>query len=214
VVASELIRGKDVMNSAKSLMTVGILSALALLAPGGSIAGAEQGAAPAKPAVPANRTDISKVDVEVKDFSFSARTPAEWREDAEAAKKYRVNLVFVPETEEAKANNAVIQVSADHKYDENISMVLDTQIANFRTRYPNLELGDLDVKHPSYATFPKLASQAGDFYQYMAYVNPGTLYPYVFYVSLTTKKTAATPAETAAFREVLESLQVNPPKGK
>ena len=31
----------------------------------------------------------------------------------------------------------------------------------------------LDVKHPQYATYAKLFSQPGGFYQYVAYLNPG-----------------------------------------
>jgi hypothetical protein len=205
------------MKSAKSLVTVGILSALAVIGPMKSLAGAQQAAAPAKPmasaATPAAGTDIPKVDVEIKDFSFSARKPAGWREDAEGAKKYQVNLVFVP-TEEARADSATIQVSADHKFDENVSLRIQSQIEAYRARYPHLETGDFDAKHPHYATFTKQISQAGDFYQYIAFVNPGSLSPYVFYVSLTTRKTAPTAAEAAAFRQVLESLEVNAVQGK
>jgi hypothetical protein len=199
------------MKSAKSLVTVGILSAFALLGPMKSFAGAEQAAAPAKPAA---GTEIPKVDVEMKDFSFSAQAPAGWRQDAEAAKKYQVNLVFVPEAGEAKTDSAVIQVSADHKFDENVAMRIDSQVEAFRSRYPRLEVGDLVVKHPQFATYSKQVFQAGDFYQDIAFVNPGTLSPYVFYVSLTTHKAAPTAAETAAFQEVLESLAINPPKPK
>jgi len=202
------------MKSAKSLVTVGILSALAVLGPMKSLAGAQQAAAPAKPAAPSAGTDIPKVDVEIKDFSFSARKPAGWREDAEGAKKYQVNLVFVPEAEEARAGGATIQVSADHKFDENVALRIQSQIEAYRSRYPHLETGDLDAKHPRYTTFTKQVSQPGDFYQYIAFVNPGSLSPYVFYVSLTTRKAAPTAAEAAAFREVLESLEVNAVKEK
>jgi hypothetical protein len=197
------------MKIAHSLVAVGILSALAVVGPMKGLAGAEQAAAPAKPT-----TEIPKVDVEIKDFSFSARTPAGWREDKEAARKYQVNLVFVPEAEEARAAGAVIQVSADHKFDENVSLRIQSQVDAFRSRYPRLEVGEVDVKHPKYATFSKQISQAGDFYQYLAFVNPGSISPYVFYVSLTTRKAPPTAAETAAFREVLESLEMNPPKEK
>jgi hypothetical protein len=205
------------MKSAKSLVTVGILSALAVLGPMKSLAGAQQAAAPVKPAAPAAPsagTDIPKVDVEIKDFSFSARKPAGWREDAEAAKKFQVNLVFVPEAEEARTGGATIQVSADHKFDENVSLRIQSQVEAYRSRYPGLEVADLDAKHPRYATFTKQISQAGDFYQYIAFVNPGSLSPYVFYVSLTTRKAAPTAAEAAAFRQVLESLEVNAVKEK
>ena len=192
------------MNSARFLMTVGIVS---ILVPG--LARAEQGTAPAKPV--AATTEVPKVDVQMKDFAFSAARPEGWRADPEGPKKYRVNLVLVPE---APGSDAVILVSADHKFDENIALRLQTQIEAYRGRYPRLETGELDVKHPVYATFPKQMSQAGDLYQSMAYVNPGTLYQYVFYISLTTKKAPPTPAEMAAFREVLESLRANTVKEK
>jgi hypothetical protein len=197
------------MKSAKSLVTVGILSALAFAGPMKSLAGAGQAAAAAKPG-----TEIPKVEVEIKDFSFSAHTPAGWREDKEAAKKYQVNLVFVPEAEEARAGGAVIQVSADHKFDENVSLRIQSQVEAFRSRYPRLEVADLDVKHPKYATYAKQLSQAGDFYQDVAYANPGSISPYVFYASLTTRKAPPTAAELAAFREVLESLEIGQPKEK
>jgi len=199
------------MKIAHSLVAVGILSALAAVGPMKGLAGAEQAAAPAKPAA---GTEIPKVDVEVKDFAFSARPPAGWREDKEAAGKYQVNLVFVPEAEEARTGGAVIQVSADHKFDENVSLRIQSQVDAFRARYPRLEVSDLDVKHPKYATFSKQIFQAGDFYQDIAFANPGSVSPYVFYVSLTTRKAAPTAAETAAFREVLESLEMSPPKEK
>lgn len=199
------------MKIAQSLVTVGILSVLALAGPMTGLARAGQAAAPAKPAA---GTEIPRVEVEFKDFSFSARTPAGWKEDKEAARKYQVNLVFVPEGQGTQAAGAAIQVSADHKFDENVSLRIQSQVDAFRSRYPRLEVADLDVKHPEFTTYSKRIFQAGDFYQDIAYANPGSISPYVFYVSLTTRKVPPTDAETAAFRQVLESLEMKLVKGK
>jgi hypothetical protein len=154
------------------------------------------------------------VTVKGKDFGFTVHQPDGWQGDTEAAKKYHGNVLFTPKAGADQGTGTMILVSADHKFDENVALRLQSTIDSYRQKYPQMVVGEVDVKHPLYPTYVKALSQPGVFYQYVAYLNPGSLQPYTVFVAMSKKKNAPTPAETAAFKDVLASLRMAPPTVK
>jgi hypothetical protein len=170
--------------------------------------------AAAQPA-PAAAADPSYLTVREKDYILTVHRPAGWQEDAEGVKKYNGKFVFRPQPEAGQADSgAVLLVSTYHKFDENVGLRLQSDTENFRKQFPNLEQGTLDVKHPKYVTYGRIFSQPGGFSQYVTYLNPGGSQPYAVYVALGREKGAATPAELAAFKELVESLVISLPAAK
>jgi hypothetical protein len=157
---------------------------------------------------PAARSEEARdvVTVTTKDYTLDVHTPPGWQGDTETAKKYQGSVIFTPKT--ASPDDAKILVSVSHKFDENTELRMQGEIANYRKRYPHLELTDLDIKHPKYATFAKLFSQPGDFYQYIAFLNPGEVYTDTLYVAMIKQKVPATPEDLAAYKDILQSLKI------
>ena len=178
------------MNSKQILAAFGIVSTL--LAAGPVTGCASTGASAPPAAKPEMKIDgqgrrsgtPDVVTVTTKDYTFTVHTPAGWTGDTEGAKKYQGSVLFTQKTEATTPGGGQILVGVYHKFDENVGLRLETDTQNYRKQYPKLELGELDVKHPQYATFPRTFSQAGEFYQYVTYVNPGSLYPYALFVAM------------------------------
>jgi hypothetical protein len=211
------------MNSKQILAAFGIASTLLLAGPVTGCASTGNSAPPAaKPATkveemkaemkPETKPDV--VTVTTKDYTFTVHTPAGWTGDTEGAKKYQGSVLFTQKSEAATPGGGQVLVGVYHKFDENVGLRLETEIQNYRKEYPKLELGELNIKHPRYDTFQKVLSQSGDFYQYVTYLNPGNLYSYSLFVAMSKKKTPATPAELAAYKDIVQSLQMTPPSSK
>ena len=167
------------------------------------------GVAAALLAVPlAAKSDEAKdtVTVTTKEYVLAVHTPEGWQGDTETAKKYQGSVIFTPKA--AGPDGAKVLVSVHHKSDENTELRLQGEIAQYRKRYPHLELSEVDIKHPQYGTFGKLFSQPNDFYQYIAFLNPGTVYPYTLYVAMLKQKAPATPEELAAYKDILQSVRM------
>jgi hypothetical protein len=207
------------MRSSQSLTATGAaLALLMVLSPRvGSGSPPDGKAADTKPAAaqPAEpKADSNTLTAKEKDYSFTVHRPQGWVADDVAAKEYRGKFLFRPEGGVGKPGDIMLLVSTFHKYDENIALRLETDTESFRKQYPNLEVGTLDVKHPEYATYARAFSQPGGFSQCVAYVNPGGIHSYAFYVALGKKTGPPTREELAAFREVLESLRMARPEVK
>jgi hypothetical protein len=203
----------------KSFQTSIALGATLLLfaVAGAAPAGAQKPspAAGSAAAAPAAAADPSYLTVREKDYVLTVHRPAGWQEDAEGATKYRGKFLFHPQPEAGKADTGtMLLVSTYHKFDENVGLRLQSDADSFRKQFPNLEQGTVDVKHPKYATYARVFSQPGGFYQYVTYLNPGGAQPYAVYVALGREKGAATPAELAAYKELVESLVISLPAGK
>ena len=202
------------MNSKYLLAALGIASALLVALPG---TGCGNGAPPPPVTAPKAemkaemkaevKTDV--VTVKGKDYSLTVGTPEGWQADTATAKQYHGDILFTQKGDSGAG--AKILLIVQHKFDENTNLLLDGDITNIRKQFPNLQLADLDVKHPTYPTFTKTLSQPGQFFQYEAYMNPGSIYPNVVYVGMSKAKEAAAPAELAAYKEIIQSLKVEPP---
>ncbi len=192
------------MNGKHLLAALGIASTLLGAVPAmGSGVPAETPPA----AKPEEKKDV--LAISGKDYSATVRTPEGWQGDVEAAKPFHGNALFTQAGDPAGA--AKILLIVQHKFDENTALLINGDINNIRKQYPNLQTADLDVKHPKYATFTKVLSQPGEFFQYETYMNPGSLYSYAIYVGMSKGKEAATPAELAAYKALVQSVQMAPP---
>ncbi|HEY2296073.1 MAG TPA: hypothetical protein VGM86_35690 [Thermoanaerobaculia bacterium] len=190
------------MNSKHLLAAFGIASALLVAAVPGTSFGAEN--------PPAAKTEAKTgvVSVKGKDYSFTVRTPEGWQADTETAKQYHGDVLFTQKGD--AGGGAKVLLIVQHKFDENTALLIQGDINNIRKQFPNLELADLDVKHPKYPTFTKTLSQPGQFFQYEAYMNPGSMYPNALYAGMSKAKDPATPAELAAYQEIVQSLEMAP----
>jgi hypothetical protein len=157
--------------------------------------------------VPAAR--LQKMDqllVYGQGFMFGVREPAGWHGDTERAASLKVNILFYPEGHRGKSPEGMIRVGIYDKKDENTAEDLRVDMDGYRRKYPNVRFEDFEAPHGLYASFPKLVFVDGDFYEYVAYINPGMSFWYLFSVSLNTGKRQATGEELEAFRAVTASL--------
>jgi hypothetical protein len=147
------------------------------------------------------------------DLMFVVREPQGWQGDIENAPKIGAGVALYRKNETFEKNNALIAVRVARKVDENTALDLDHEINGFRELYPDAEFGDLRVKHPSYASFAKIFSVPKNHYEYVTFLNPGRVAPYLFSVAMSTGKREASKAELKAYREVVRSIEYIPQEG-
>lgn len=94
------------------------------------------------------------------------------------------------------------------KVDDNTQEDLSHDMNGYKDQYGGIQFEDISVTHPSYRTFPKLFTVPGQFYEYVAYVNPGPGKKQMFSVSMNKQKTEATPHELNTFQEIIASLRL------
>lgn len=188
------------MNGKHLLAACGIVFALLTAAPWKS-SGAE--------APPAAKPEPMTGVITIKDpaYTVTVRTPEGWQGDTAAAEPFHGKILFTPK---AGSGGAKILLSVPHKFDENVDLFLEGDVERTRKQYPDLQLADLDVKHPKYAAFSKTLSRSGQFFLYETYLNPGPEIANALFVELSKPKEAATPAELAAYKEIIQSLQIVP----
>jgi hypothetical protein len=141
-------------------------------------------------------------------FSFRVQEPPGWTGDTDRARTYGVSVVFFPSLAASKAADVTIRVRVDEKARENLAEDLTADLNGLRRQYPEIQSGELEVKHPAYATFPRLFYKPGSFFEYVAYLNPGPQYPFSVAVAMSKAKSAASPGELAAFASVVKSIIV------
>lgn len=139
-------------------------------------------------------------------FMFGVREPDGWQGNTERAASLKVNILFYPEGHRGKLAEGIIRVGIYDKSDENTAMDLQADMDSYRRKYPGVRFEDFEAPHGLYTSFPKLFYVEGDFHEYVAYVNPGASFWYMFSVSLNTGTAPASENEMAAFREVTASL--------
>jgi hypothetical protein len=141
-------------------------------------------------------------------FSFMVQEPPGWTGDTDRVRRYGVSVVFFPQLAASKAADVTIRVRVDEKTRENLAEDLTADLNGLRQQYPEIQSSELAVKHPAYATFPRLFYKPGSFFEYVAYLNPGPQYPFSVAVAMSKAKSAASPGELAAFESVLKSISV------
>ena len=100
----------------------------------------------------------------------------------------------------------MIRVRVNHKTDENSLEDLKADMRQYRQRYPNVQFVALEVAHAEYKTYTKLFAFPNDFYDYVAYVNPGPSSSFTLSVAMAKEKVPATQDELAAYADVVRSL--------
>ena len=158
----------------------------------------------------AQKTSEQKLDrliVYGKDFSFGVKEPAGWVADTDSqAQRFHVNVVFTKEKQDSDDKTVTIRVRVNKKVDENTIEDLNYDMEQYKKEFPNAQFSPLNEVHSEYKTFGKQVYVPGQFYEYVAYLNPGPGSRYTFSVALSKKGTAATPEQLRAYDEVLKSL--------
>ena len=140
-------------------------------------------------------------------WAFMVSEPKGWHGDTgQVAQEYQVNIVFVPENAASRQADVTIRVRVNGKADESVADDLRADMDEYRTKYSKVKFADLKVDHPRYPLASKLFFVPGEFFEYVAYVNPGKGYSQVFSVALSKANEAATPTELAAYQKVLGSV--------
>jgi hypothetical protein len=174
---------------------------------------------------PAAAEGLHSLIVYGDDFAFSVHEPTGWKGDIDNAAGIGANIVFYKSSETFDSADALIRVRIDgnktdeNTTDENTTTDLAHDMDLYRSKYPKVEFRDLDISHPDYRTFPKLFFVPGEFYEYVAYLNPDPSVPWLFSSSMNKPKTEATAEELEAFRAITASvhylaLQVQQKKGQ
>lgn len=179
--------------------TLTLLSLLALV-----LCGLPSVAQTPTPSAPSPKLD--RLLVWGEGFVFGVKEPAGWEGDTEKARLYKANVLFHrPATEPGKPEG-VIRVRVSSKEDENTEADLKADMDGYRQKFPQVQFPSLAAAHPSYRLLAREFTVPGKFHEYVAYVNPGPQFHYLFSVALNTGSAPATEAELAALRDVIGSL--------
>jgi hypothetical protein len=160
---------------------------------------------------PQNQTPVSKdkldrLIVYGDGFAFGVKEPDGWRADTEdLARKYHVNVLFAPAKQDG-SSDITIRVRLNKKVDENTIEDLNYDMEQYKKDYPKAKFNDLLVQHPDYKTFGKLVYMPDNFYEYVAYINPGPISKFTFSAAMSKRLRPATQEELNAFDSVLRSL--------
>ncbi|HWZ96782.1 MAG TPA: hypothetical protein VN025_03405 [Candidatus Dormibacteraeota bacterium] len=139
-------------------------------------------------------------------FLFSLKEPEGWSGDTENAEKFSANVVLHENGKPKNDYAGLIRISLNEKTDENIAEDMAADMREYSGRYPKVQFKDLAINHPGYKSLAKVFYESGEFYEYVAYVNPGPKSKFLFSISMNTGKTEASEKELAAFKSALQSL--------
>jgi hypothetical protein len=177
--------------------------ALSLLGLASPVAASAQAAGRPAPGAPGQ---LSALLVYGDDFVFAIQAPAGWRADTGAAKDLGADVVFFPEPAGSRAAGVTLRVRGTKETGKDLAADLAADLASYRKRSSQVQSGDLDVRHPTYATAARAFFVPGSFYEYVAHLDAGGAPPVHLAVTLAKANAAATPGELAAWREVLQSI--------
>jgi len=137
---------------------------------------------------------------------FKVSEPPGWNGDWSAAERFGANMIFFPESAESKSFDMNIRVRVSGNHGEDPAQDLAVETEKLKTEKPGVQLTDLAVRHPRYATAAKTFFKPSEWYEYVVYLNPGPGDPHIFSVMMSKKSKPATDAELASLRRVLESV--------
>ena len=139
-------------------------------------------------------------------FSFAVREPDGWVGDTDkVAAKYHVNVVFLP-PEASKKYDVTIRVLICNKHDDNTIEDLNYDMQGYKKEFPKAQFSELNLHHDEYKTFAKTVFVPNQFYEYVAYVNPGPGKRFIFSVAMSKQNEPATDDELKAYEAVLKSI--------
>ena len=156
-----------------------------------------------------NSKDMHGLMIYGDGFLFLASEPEGWDTDTgKEAQSYGANAVFFPRAGDSRAHRVRIRVRLNRKTTEDPLKDMMIDIDEYRNKFPSTQFADVDIKHPEYMSSVKLFYTPGEFFEYVAYLNPGSEHSLMFSISMSKEKEAATPNELAAFQHVLRSLRL------
>jgi len=139
-------------------------------------------------------------------FAFGVKGPDGWHGDTDTiAAQYHVNVVF-QSPDELPKYNVTIRVLVSKKADENTIEDLNYDMDGYKRRIPNVQFRDLNLAHAEYRTFAKIAFVPNQFYEYVAYLNPGQGRRFILSVAMSKRGEPATESELKAYETVLKSI--------
>jgi hypothetical protein len=139
-------------------------------------------------------------------FAFGVKEPDGWHGDTgKITEKYRVNVVFQSPRELAK-NDVTIRVKVSGKVDENTIEDLNYDMEGYKKEFPDVQFGDLNLAHGEYKTFARTAFIPNQFYEYVAYLNPGPGKRFILSVAMSKKGEPANEDELKAYESILKSI--------
>jgi len=144
------------------------------------------------------------------DLMFAVKEPEGWTADIENAPKLSAGVVLFRESETFEKHGVLVAIRVAKKVDENTADDLAHDMKEFRNLYPDAQFKDLKTPHPSYASYAKVFAIPKSRYDYVAYLNPGPVTPYLFAVTMYTGNKPAGKNELAVFKSVIKSLEYIP----
>jgi len=196
-----------------SLMLLVLLSLVtsALLLPAGA-AGDERnaGSVPAPAGAAEEERTPGPMVIYGDDLMFTIKEPEGWIADIENAPKVSAGVILYRKSETFEKHGVLIAIRVAKKVDERTANDLAHDMAEFRNLYPDVQFKDLKVKHPSYASHAKIFAIPKSRYDYVAFLNPGPVTPYLFSVTMYTGKKQAGKTELQVYKDVVKSLEFIP----
>lgn len=141
-------------------------------------------------------------------FIFGAKQPEGWVVDTEHSGAYQANALFYAQGNKWDNPEGMIRVRVGTKVDERTEEDLAADMDGYRKQHPGVQFKDLAVTHQKYRVHPKLFFVPNEFYEYVAYVNPGPQSVFLFSASMNKARKEATKGELAAFAKVISSLEM------
>ena len=144
-------------------------------------------------------------------FTFSVKEPPDWKGDTANAEKFQSNILLHEIAQPPESSSGLIRIRLNDKVDENTLADLEEDMRGYKAQYPEVKFEELAIKHPSYRCIAKVFFVPGKFYEYVAYVNPGSGKPFLFSVSMTSQKSEASAKELEAYIAAVKSLRLLKP---
>ena len=141
-------------------------------------------------------------------FVFSVKEPEGWRGDTQNAAQFSANIIFYPSSQSLEEAKTIIRVLVADKTDENINEDLAHDMSEYRAQYPNIMFKNIAISHPEYKVFSKLFTVPNDYFEYVAYVNPGPSKKLMFSVSMNRQKKEASAQELDVYQKIIASLHM------
>jgi len=150
--------------------------------------------------------ELNNLLVYGKGFAFGVKEPDGWHGDTDKiAAQYHVNVVFQSPSEPPK-DEVTIRVRVNKKVDENTIEDLNYDMEGYKRQFPKVQFSDLNLAHSEYKTFAKVFFIPNQFYEYVAYLNPGPGKRFILSVAMSKKGGPATVDELKAYETVLRSI--------
>ena len=117
-------------------------------------------------------------------FIFGVKEPLGWKGDIASAGNLQSNVILHEGGQPPESSQGLIRIRVNDKVDENTEADLDEDMRGYRAQHPKIQFKDLTVKNPEYPCLAKVFYVPGEFYEYVAYVNPGAGKPFLFSVAM------------------------------